>query len=183
MHVSLTAVLTPSHGQCACCKQHRAVIALSVTVEGRAGTLEPICLECLVTGERTGDIPLEELSPGAVPRRKALRHNKRASYKQEVSLAGELGGRVQPGSGNQKHAKGDLRKDGIFRLEAKLTHSDSFSLKLDELLKIQSECDGQERPVFVVDFLKKGTGQLRDRFAVIAFDHLKELLDGARKHR
>lgn len=126
------------------------------------------------------DIPMAPLVEGLAPRRKALRANKRLSVKQEVDLAEELGWRTQPGSGNQRGAKGDVRGKNIGRLEAKFTSADSFSLKYDELEKIEGECTGFERPVFVIDFLEPGTRKLRGRYAVFLFDDIKELLHAAR---
>jgi len=123
------------------------------------------------------------LLEGPAPRRKALRENKRRSQKQEVELAEELNWRTQPGSGNQRGAKGDVRGKNIGRLEAKFTQADSFSLKLAELEKIEGECTGFEKPVFVIDFIEPGTRGLRGRYAVFVFDHIKELLHASGQHR
>jgi hypothetical protein len=126
---------------------------------------------------------MELLSPGPAPRRKALRKGKKRSTQQELEVNELFGARMQPGSGNQAGAKGDGRKKGELRLEMKFTADNSFSLKLEELWKIAGEAAHGELAVFVVDFLEQGTRKLRDRFAVVHANDLKELLDAARNHR
>lgn len=126
---------------------------------------------------------MQELSPGPAPRRKTLRKNKRRSQQQERDIAEDLGGRTQPGSGNQPGAKGDVRLKGQWRIEAKFTFAKSYSLTLDDLYKIAGECGDLEKPAFVIDFLEPGTSKLKDRFAVLHFHDLKELLNGTSQHR
>jgi hypothetical protein len=120
---------------------------------------------------------MEPRKDGPAPRRKALRKGQRSSQKQELELAEELGGRRQPGSGNQNTAKGDVRTKGLVRVEAKLTTDDSYRLQLADFWKIDSEKGPREFPAMVIDFLERGTRKLRDRLAVIHFNDLKELLD------
>ena len=77
---------------------------------------------------------------------------RRASIRQERKLAEVVGGRTQPGSGAFPGHKGDVRLRNKFRIEAKFTTKKSYTLKLEDLLKIVGECTGSERPVFVVEF-------------------------------
>jgi hypothetical protein len=49
-------------------------------------------------------------------------------------------------------AKGDVRKRGEARIECKFTRAKSFSLKLSELQKIETEAEGDETPAFYVEF-------------------------------
>lgn len=160
------------------------VLAFAVVTETHSGEAEPLCQGCLFDHDGVrSDIPMQPLVEGPAPRRKALRKNKRLSLQQEVDIADELGWRTQPGSGNQRGAKGDIRGKNIGRVEAKFTQADSFSLKLEELEKIAGECTGFEKPVFVIDFLEPGTRGLRGRYAVFQFDDIKELLHAPGQHR
>lgn len=63
-----------------------------------------------------------------------------------------LGGRRTPGSGNQWHTKGDvISRD--FMGEDKTTKHSSFSLKLDDLKKLERNALAAGRtPVFSVNF-------------------------------
>jgi hypothetical protein len=171
-------------GTCAKCAGSGPVIPFTLIADDQAGEAEALCAACLFTpnGLRV-DVPMEPLVSGPVSRRKGLRKAKKTSQRQEVDIAEELGGRTQPGSGNQPGAKGDIRKKGELRVEAKFTSANSFSLKLDELYKIAGECGVGEKPVFVIDFLEPGTRKPKDRFAVIHFHDLKELLNAAGEHR
>ena len=91
----------------------------------------------------------------------------------------KLGGRVQPASGSLPGYKGDGRVFDQHRVEMKYTVADSFSLKLRELWKIAGECEGRERPLFIIDFKEKATHKLRGRYAVIPFAELERLLHAA----
>jgi hypothetical protein len=121
------------------------------------------------------NVELMPLVTGPAPRKKALKLNKETSRRQELDIQEEWGARMQPGSGNQAGAKGDHRKKGELRLEAKFTRADSYSLKLDDLYKVAGEATFGELPVMLIDFLDPGTRKLRDRFAVIHSNDLKEL--------
>ena len=105
------------------------------------------------------------------------KHRRKRAAKQDVDVMGKLGGRVQPASGSLIGYKGDGRVIDRFRVETKYTQANSFSLKLSELWKIGGECEGSERPMFVIDFLEKGTGKLRGRYAVIPFSDMEKLND------
>lgn len=79
----------------------------------------------------------------------------RRSRLQEKRIARDVGGRVQAGSGNSWKAKGDVRKQGQLRIEAKFTEKGVYRLKLAELQKIKEEAirGGLETPVMQVEFL------------------------------
>ena len=94
----------------------------------------------------------------------------------------ELDARLQPGSGNQPGAKGDGRKKGELRIETKYTKDESYRLQHADLEKIASECGLGEKPVMVIDFVDSGTSKTADRYAVIDFNHFKEL-HAAHQHR
>ena len=119
----------------------------------------------------------------AVGHRKGLKKQRKVSREQEIEIADELGAKVQPASGAMSSAKGDVRKKGVLRLEAKFTTAKTFPLVREELDKIAGECINGEKPVFVVDYQDTLTHRLRGRYAVIPFDDLKDLLDAADHHR
>jgi hypothetical protein len=85
---------------------------------------------------------------------------------QEV-MEGLSDGRVQPGSGSVAGYKSDGRVFDKLRVEAKFTTGEVFKLELFELMKVAGECEGRERPVFVIDFKEKGTTRLKGRFVVL----------------
>ena len=82
-----------------------------------------------------------------------LSDNVRRSRVQEKQAAERYGARKQPASGSLPGAKGDIRERGKLRGECKLTRKLSFSLKLEELLKIQQEATGGEMPLMEVAFV------------------------------
>lgn len=106
----------------------------------------------------------DEPKPGASP---PSRYMKRLSRKQERRNAELLGGRVQPGSGSSNRAKGDVRKFGEWRGESKFTFAKAFSLKIDVLEKITSECAGNEKPVLFLDYKRKDSGRTSGSYVVL----------------
>lgn len=78
--------------------------------------------------------------------------NQRRSQDQEKRAAKRYGGRRQAGSGSSHRAKGDFVAEGKIRGECKFTRAKSFSVKLEELLKIEKEASGMEMPLFEVEF-------------------------------
>lgn len=115
-----------------------------------------------------------DLKPARQPPSKK---DRRLSRKQEHRIAEDIGGRRQPGSGSQDHAKGDVRKKGAFRIEAKYTRAKQFTLKREELDKISGECGHGEKPAFQVDFLNNVTGRVEDSWVVIPYEDWKENLN------
>jgi hypothetical protein len=172
-------------GICSKCKAEGVwVLGFMLLVDGHYGDAEPLCSTCLMNcdGQKT-NVPMHELAPGPAPRKKALRSNQRSSLRQELDIQEEWGARRQPGSGNQAGTKGDNRKKGELRIEAKFTQAESFSLKLDELYKIAGEATHGELAVLFIDFLTQGTGKLKDRFAVLHSNDLKELYAASQNRR
>jgi len=78
---------------------------------------------------------------------------KRASDRQEKKIAKTIGGFKQKASGSMAHAKGDVRKHGLLRIEAKYTQSKSYTVHYEDLVKIRSECASQETPAFQITFM------------------------------
>jgi hypothetical protein len=174
--VRLSLSLQAVEGACSKCAATGPVLKFAVITDEHCGDADALCARCLFnpTGNRA-NVTMEPLVTGPAPRRKALKLNKEASRRQERDIAEEWGGRTQPGSGNQAGAKGDVRKKGELRIEAKLTQAESYSLKLDDLYKIAGEASHGELAVLFIDFNEPGTRKLRDRFAVIHSNDFKEL--------
>lgn len=78
------------------------------------------------------------------------------SQRQERTLAREVLGSVNAGSGNGWVRKGDVRSDTEL-WECKITSAKSYSLKQAELEKLNNQAlmDGRI-PIFLVEFLKQG---------------------------
>jgi len=68
----------------------------------------------------------------------ATKYRKKASQKQEKTLAKKLGGKVTPGSGAFGFHKGDV-KTSLYLIEAKYTDSDEYRLKSATWNKIKNE--------------------------------------------
>lgn len=182
MHLSLTAEKSEDE-HCSQCGGVEFVISLNVFSDTSSDGPPPICAKCLC---RPGGIEMKlalKAPDVEVTKHKTLRQQKKRSKEQEKEIAEELGAWTQPGSGNKAYAKGDVRKKGKFRVEAKYTGAESYSLQHQDIEKIMAECTGLEKGVLVVDFVDKITLRTKDRFAVIHFGDLKELLDGAGQHR
>lgn len=119
-----------------------------------------------------------ELFTAVKPKRPKLRKkndNQRRSQEQERKAASRYGMRTQPGSGNKSRAKGDLHKEGDRRGECKFTRSKEYKLKLDELMKIESEAKGPEIPFMEVEF--QGVFPHK-RFVVLDSRHFEALFNG-----
>ena len=180
MHLSV--ITEPGMGTCACGATTRGV-RLHVFSSG-AGAEGPFyCMACLLRDDISSDIELEVPEAEESDKRKILRVQKKRSQEQELELAEELGAQMQKASGAMAGSKGDVRKKGVIRIEAKYTEWSSYSLKLEDLHKISSECRGREKPIFVIDFVERTTRRLTDRFAVVPFYDLKELLDASNQNR
>ena len=80
---------------------------------------------------------------------------KRSSVRQEKKIAKDIGGQRQRGSGSAAHNKGDVRKSGLLRIEAKQTRARSYTVHLSDLYKIRSECAPGETPAFQITFMDR----------------------------
>ena len=90
------------------------------------------------------------MAKSAVPR-----FVKKASSRQEKRIATDTGSSAQPGSGCGKWNKSDVVQPGKFRVEAKLTTLDKYSVTRKVLDKITSECAYNEVPFLIVDFMSR----------------------------
>lgn len=78
--------------------------------------------------------------------------NQRRSKRQEEGVARRTGSRRQKASGSLSGAKADVRDKDKLRGECKLTRAKSYSLKLEELIKVEGEAHGGEHPVMFIEF-------------------------------
>ena len=76
---------------------------------------------------------------------------KKKSQKKENSRAKELGGKVQPGSGNQFFAKGDIKLEN-YLIEHKYTDNKSYSITLSTFKKIEKEAQALlKNPAMIIE--------------------------------
>jgi hypothetical protein len=138
------------------------------------GFLEsPIDLTKLSQGQAT--TVFYQKNPEPKPRKVSAKHQRRASIRQEDSIASDLGGKRQPGSGAVPGIKGDVKVEGIYRIEAKYTRSKTYRLDRTELGKIRGECSGLEVPLFIIDFVDPQTGGSPDRWVALPFHHFQRM--------
>jgi len=102
----------------------------------------------------------------------------RRSRLQEERIAAELEGKVQAGSGNSWRAKGDVRVQGEWRVEAKYTEKSTYPLRLSSLQKIADEAlkGGLEEPVLQLEFV----GGVKRKYAIIRANLFKAWMLGRR---
>lgn len=156
------------------------VYKFTMTVGGQTETSAPVCAICL---DRQKEVTVDIVPPpppvGGPPSRRV----QRAARRNEQHVADGIGGRRQPGSGNQPGAKGDVRKRGEYRIENKDSYSDQYILKLDVLDKIRGECATGEKPALVLTFMEKHTYRPRDRWAIIPYPVWEDYANASGNHR
>ena len=102
-------------------------------------------------------------------RQPVTKQMKRTSDRQELKIAKAVGGQKQKASGSMAHAKSDVRKHGVLRVEAKYTQARSYTVKLRDLEKIRSECVGREEPAFQITFMDNSNLHPIDEWVLIPF--------------
>ncbi len=95
---------------------------------------------------------------------------RRASERQEHKIAKDIGGRRQPGSGGGPWNKDDVRKEGKFRVEAKMTSKKSFSVKRSDLAKVRGHCELGEVPLMQIQFTDEQRN-VEEQWVVIPYDY------------
>lgn len=110
----------------------------------------------------------------------------RKSRLQENRIAKDIGGRRQKASGATDFAKGDVRKQGDIRVEAKTTGARTFILKLSDVNKIREEAllGGAEEWAMQVEF--QGQMGANRKFAIIdwnRFMQLRKLIETVEQHK
>jgi len=101
---------------------------------------------------------------------------KRRATKQELSRIEAIGGKRHSGSGSKAHLKSDGSTDR-WRMENKFTTAASFSLKLADLTKLRSECQGWQAPVFNVEFQEKHTGRVKETWVLLPAKEWEKLVN------
>jgi hypothetical protein len=102
-----------------------------------------------------------------------------ASKGLEKEIAKEVGGRRTAGSGNKKE-KGDVRLNGVMRIEHKATQKKSFSVTYEMLEKIELAARGcDEIPILVVEFLDQRGDSTGVKIACVPFQDITDLIDAA----
>lgn len=109
-----------------------------------------------------------------------LRAMKKRSEEQEKRVARLQGGRVTPASGALSGAKGDVRQRGRHRIECKYTTKKSYSIKLDELLKIEGEASAGELSLLHLEF--QGVSPSK-RYVILREDDYQSLMEDAENGR
>jgi hypothetical protein len=100
----------------------------------------------------------------------------RMSRNKEKKLALKIGGRTTLASGAKKE-KGDVRKNGIARLEHKLTGRNSFSVTVEMIQKIvNASVACEEIPAIIIEFVDNSTGKQLGEIAVVPVDDLVRLI-------
>lgn len=104
-----------------------------------------------------------------------MKTTRKRSRAQEEKIAQEMRGRVQPGSGNQPLAKGDVARTKYeFRVEAKTTSKQSYRLDKSTIEKIHKEALlSGENWLIQLDFEPKPAR----RVAVLDYEVLLMLLE------
>lgn len=103
----------------------------------------------------------------------------RASPNLEKKIAKKVGGRRTSGSGNQRE-KGDVRKNGVTRIEHKATQKKSFSVTREMVQKIELASMGcDEIPMVVVEFLDERGASNGEPLAVVRLQDILDLIDGS----
>ena len=105
--------------------------------------------------------------------------NKHASKKQEKSIAADVQGRTQPGSGSSPLYKGDVRVIGERLTEAKTTTKDSYRLSIDTIDKVRAEAamNGEDWDMQIQ--FQRQMGQHR-KVAVLDWDRYVQLVQEAK---
>lgn len=163
------------------CRFHTLLTRVNRTVVflGSAqGDSQWLCDEHHAELEATGleyDLVAPTIDMTGPPTRKIQRN----SRKRELEVAADIGGRRQPGSGNQPFAKGDIRKKGEFRVEHKDCYGLEFKVHRRDLLdKIRSECSRDEQPAVVVTFRDKHTHEQLEAWAMVPYEVWVEKMNG-----
>ena len=118
-----------------------------------------------------------------LPKRKLdkLGVSHRHSRKQEARIAVSVGGKTVVGSGAGRE-KGDVRKRGIVRIEAKTTQRKSFSVTRKLIEKIEDEATGcGELPAIAIDFIDEN-GAVEKSAYVIPSYALEDLIRQLDEH-
>lgn len=97
------------------------------------------------------------------------------SSRQERANAKKIGGRVTIASGSTPVDKADVKASDT-RMECKSTGKKSFSLKKEDLVKLEGQAIDDEMPVFAVEF-RGGPGEPSRNYYVLPEGWYLQLLE------
>jgi ribosomal protein L37AE/L43A len=109
-----------------------------------------ICRRCRRTFSK-----LESISREYTPEKRRSKSTRKQADRQEKRVARNLGARQTIASGQTPIDKGDVRAENV-RVECKYTDKKSFSLKAEDLQKIANAAQGEQIPLFYVEFREHG---------------------------
>lgn len=113
--------------------------------------------------------------PKRLKGKEGLKVSHKAAPAHEAASAKRLGGRLTAGSGS-KTEKGDIRVNGIMRVECKGTINKSFSVTRDMLTKLEAAAAARnEIPAYEIRFLDPKSGACVAEYAVVP-THVLDLL-------
>lgn len=162
MIVELAIHFRGSGVNCSSCGRSRESTCYTMSLDGKPIQEFALCDSCQDKGHIIKFTPKREPTYSSYERRQRIR----ISRKLEQGLARDIGGKVQPGSGNQD-AKDDVRVVNEWRLEHKYTDSTrSFTLLVEDLAAVVRHANLMaEWPGLVLTFRK-----LSRRFVIIPYE-------------
>jgi len=154
---------------CNGCGRNRETTCYTLRLDGKPIQDFALCDSCQDDGYVVKFTPKREPLYSAADRRRRVR----TSQKLEQGLARDVGGRTQPGSGNQD-AKDDVRVIGEWRLEHKYTDSvRSYTLLVEDLAAVVRHANlALEWPGLVLTFRK-----LARKFVIIPYEIFLEMVE------
>ena len=159
---------------CSVCKEIGDIVSFQIWNGNNLLRVLNMCKNCLNLHDVEAEFTID--TGKSRERAEETKQKVRTSRELEQKLADATGGRRQPGSGNSKLAgfKGDIRKQGSWRMEHKYTDSmKSYTLHLADMAKIYGmAADAGELPALIIEFRK-----LNETFAVIPLSTLLEMLN------
>ena len=102
------------------------------------------------------------------------------SPKQEKNLSKKLGAVLVKGSGCGDD-KGDVKIDGVVRIECKSTIQKSFRLTKEILRKVGDAAMGTEVPVVQLDFINPDNGDLEESCYVVPAWAMESLISDVKQ--
>jgi len=172
VHVRLSPEMRD--GACSLCNGQGRVLVFFVQVDdSHVAQTWDVCLPCLIRHHIT--VELEQLDTG--PARRTPKTDKRASMRQEQKLADSIDGVRHRGSGSLPWAKGDVRKRGELRGEAKQTRARQYIIKRPELDKIRAEAAFCEDPFVAIWFCDRNW-KPEDKWVLVPEEAWRRLHNG-----
>lgn len=154
---------------CSHCGRNRETTSYVLSLDGRPIQEFALCDSCQDEGYVIKFTPRRDAVCSSMDRRRRVR----LSRKLEQGLARDVGGKTQPGSGNQD-AKDDVRVVDEWRLEHKFTDSiKSYTLLVADLAAVVRHANlALEWPGLVITFRK-----LARKFVIVPYELFLEMVE------